>query len=110
VESIIIQWESIAWFLGTAVFIDIVWRIEKYFFSKKQFGEEENLSFLSRLLNTSEYNIFMMSSEKWSIGSAQVEDDFKNYLTTGRMPHYVRDYIRSFQKTGNHTGSIKIRK
>ncbi|MEW5909867.1 MAG: hypothetical protein AB1659_08710 [Thermodesulfobacteriota bacterium] len=109
VESIIIQWETVAWFLGAAVFIDIVWRIDRYFFSKKRFSEEENLSFLSRVLNTSEYNIFKLSSEKWHIGNPQVDDDFKDYLKAGRMPHYVRDYIRSFQKNGQITGSKPIR-
>ena len=28
------------------------------------------------------------------MSGGRLEDDFRDYLTRGRLPHYVRDYIR----------------
>ena len=53
--------------------------------------------FLSRLAlqqGTSEYQLFHQAAADWNVSEHRVEDDFKIYLTQGRMPHYVRDFVR----------------
>ncbi len=58
--------------------------------------EIEKLIEISWRLDTSEYRIFEIASDKWSIPKERIEKDFKIYLNRIVIPFYVRDFIRYF--------------
>jgi hypothetical protein len=49
---------------------------------------------ISRRKNKSEFDIFHSAACVWSIPGERVEEDFKRYLYSQDVPHYVRHYIR----------------
>ena len=58
-------------------------------------SDEESLSILAFVKRCSEHELFLLAAETWKISSVQVENDFKNYLIHGYLPHYVRDLVRN---------------
>ena len=59
-----------------------------------QVSDEEYLASMAVNRKCSEYDLFLEAGESWQTGTSQVEDDFKQYLIQGILPHYVRDYVR----------------
>jgi hypothetical protein len=55
---------------------------------------EEILSNYARNQGISEYDVFYRASANWAVSPTQVDKDFKTYLQTMILPHYVRDFIR----------------
>ena len=41
-----------------------------------------------------EYELFVIAAEKWSITKAQIDKDFKNYMAANVLPYYVMDLVR----------------
>ena len=41
-----------------------------------------------------EYELFAIAAESWSITEAQIDEDFKNYMAANVLPYYVVDLIR----------------
>lgn len=49
---------------------------------------------ISRRKNKSEFDIFRSAACAWSIPGERVDEDFKRYLYSQDVPHYVRHYLR----------------
>ena len=41
-----------------------------------------------------EYELFVIAAEEWSITEAQIDKDFKNYMAANILPYYVMDLVR----------------
>ena len=41
-----------------------------------------------------EYELFVIAAEEWSITEAQIDEDFKNYMAANVLPYYVMDLVR----------------
>ena len=41
-----------------------------------------------------EYELFVIAAEEWSITEAQIDKDFKNYMGANVLPYYVMDLVR----------------
>ena len=41
-----------------------------------------------------EYELFVIAAEEWSITEAQIDKDFKNYMAANVLPYYVMDLVR----------------
>ena len=41
-----------------------------------------------------EYELFVIAAEEWSITEAQIDEDFKNYMGANVLPYYVMDLVR----------------
>ena len=41
-----------------------------------------------------EYELFVIAAEEWSITEAQIDEDFKNYMAANILPYYVMDLVR----------------
>jgi len=41
-----------------------------------------------------EYELFVIAAEEWSITEAQINEDFKNYMAANVLPYYVMDLVR----------------
>ena len=62
---------------------------------KKKLDIEYYLYKMARVTGNSEYDIFMKSAEKLSVTKDMVEKDFSAYLKRGRIPHYVKDFVKA---------------
>ena len=60
----------------------------------RHIGDEEFLAWMAADQKCSEYDLFLLAAEDWQVSNAQVEDDFRQYLMQGVLPHYVRDLVR----------------
>ncbi len=41
-----------------------------------------------------EYELFVIAAEEWSITEAQIDKDFRNYMAANVLPYYVLDLVR----------------
>ena len=41
-----------------------------------------------------EYELFVVAAEEWSITETQIDEDFKNYMAANVLPYYVIDLVR----------------
>ncbi len=41
-----------------------------------------------------EYELFVIAAEEWSITEAKIDEDFKNYMAANILPYYVMDLVR----------------
>lgn len=57
-------------------------------------SDEEYLASMAADANCSEYDLFFQAAKKWHVSILQIEDDFKRFLVSGILPHYVRDFVR----------------
>lgn len=65
--------------------------------------ETDALFSLSRKHECSEYDLFVRAAERWNIPMVFVSRDFKRYLATQQIPHYLRDFLRSeFEEEEDH--------
>lgn len=54
----------------------------------------EYLAQLALKRKCSEYDLFHECGGEWHLPAVRIEEDFKMYLRTHHLPHYVRDCIR----------------
>ena len=66
-------------------------------------GEERELSDLAFSNGNSVYEVFKIAGTTWNLPDEKCEEDFKNYLQRGVVPHYVRDYLRRQLKSDDRT-------
>ena len=50
-----------------------------------------------------EYELFVISAERWSIPRAQIDEDFKNYMGANVLPYYVMDLVRKNKDSINES-------
>lgn len=67
---------------------------EKRELASREPDEEELLTLLARLEETSELEQFRRAGEGWTISERRISADFDRYLLSSSTPHYVRDYLR----------------
>ena len=86
---------------GALVFclLAVVYVLGKKYIEKKEKSsrpetDEEVLAQIAAARKCSEHELFRLAGIEWQVSELQVQDDFKQYLTHGRLPHYVRDFIR----------------
>ncbi len=75
--------------IGT-IFIYIV---EKKLRSRKKVDQEKIFD-LARAMNCSEYDIFRKAGGDWNFSENKIKEDFKSYLSSNELPHYVSSYVR----------------
>lgn len=93
-DQLVFQWPMLVMPLAALVYFELMRWLDRVWANRSPLTEEEILSLLARSRSVSEYHIFHLAADTWSIGRAQVEEDFKDYLQEGNLPHYVRDYLR----------------
>ena len=93
-EDAVLRWPMIVLPLAALCYFELLRRLDRRWAERTPLTDEERLSILARLRETSEYALFYMAADGWSVAGTQVEDDFKTFLNGGFLPHYVRDYLR----------------
>lgn len=68
--------------------------------SRAELNARKN-SFYTIALETgrTEYDLFHISAEGWSVSDERIDQDFKRYMSDQIMPHYAKDFVR---KNQNH--------
>jgi len=66
--------------------------------SSRDLEDVEYLAQLSLQRQCSEYDLFHECGDEWHLPALRIEEDFKIYLQTHHLPHYVRDFIRKARK------------
>ncbi len=59
---------------------------------------EDYLHKITRITGFSVYETFHKSAEEWRVSADRIERDFKRYLSSQRVPFYVKDFVRKSQK------------
>ena len=93
-ETIIFQWKMILLPLAAFFYIEFLKHLNQWHAARQPSSDEDYLAVEARAKSISEYDIFHIAAQTWRISKMRVDDDFKDYLIRGFMPHYVRDYVR----------------
>lgn len=91
--------------IGAVGSVLIVWYlIRAHLRSAQKNGQSDQLiieNYLQKITLTagiSVYDTFCISAEEWRVPADRMEKDFKIYLSTQRVPFYVKDFVRKGQK------------
>ena len=57
-------------------------------------SNDEYLSSLAMARRCSVYDLFLCSGVDWRFSKSKIETDFRDYLNTGNIPHYVASYAK----------------
>ncbi|UCG78784.1 MAG: hypothetical protein JSV21_02820 [Nitrospirota bacterium] len=49
----------------------------------------------AREMGCSEFDIFKMAAKDWNFSDLKVEEDFRAYIRTNELPHYVSSYLHA---------------
>ncbi len=107
VELFLTYWKAGIAVIAVVIFFETLRRLERHWERKRPVSDEEYLTRMARHRRTSEFELFHISSKQWQVPPSAIETDFNHYLTTGHMPHYVRDYVRKARAKENLRRSEK---
>lgn len=68
---------------------------------------DDYLQKITWVTGNSAYDTFCKSAEDWHVSADRIDQDFKRYLASQKIPYYVKDFIRKSQKQidGLYVGS-----
>ena len=92
------DWHTIVFPLMVLSYFQLLRYLDRRYARKKPFTDQEYLMNLARLMECSEYDIFMEAAKPWRVSKQHVEEDFKRYLLAEQVPYYVADFIRKVGK------------
>lgn len=52
---------------------------------------------ITRVTGLSVYDTFRISAEDWRVSDDKIDQDFRRYLSSQRVPFYVKDFVRKSQ-------------
>ena len=92
------HWSMLLWFLAAVVYFEVMRRLDRYWANRTPLTDEERLWNHARTKGISEHDVFTLAAATWTLGPSTADADFNDYLKTGCMPHYVRDYLRKLER------------
>ena len=57
-------------------------------------ARENSLYELSLATGRTEYDLFCISAQDWSVSGDRIDQDFKIYMMDQVLPHYTKDFVR----------------
>jgi hypothetical protein len=91
--------------IGAVCSVIIVWFLIRAYLRSLQKNSqtdqlviENYLHKITLIAGISVYDTFCISAEEWRVPAARIDRDFKIYLSSQRVPYYVKDFIRKGQK------------
>ena len=66
-------------------------------------GDERHLVDTAFTLGCSVYDLFTDAGAAWNFSRAKIDADFKDYVHSDRIPHYLQAYLRQNGRTGQQT-------
>jgi hypothetical protein len=55
---------------------------------------EDSLYEISLATGRTEYDLFCISAQDWSVSGDRIDQDFKIYMMDQVLPHYAKDFVR----------------
>jgi len=95
--AFIFDWPMLLAILAAVAYFELMRRLDRYWANRNPLTDEERLWNHSRNQGISEHAVFKRAAAGWTLGPQTADADFKAYLKTGDMPHYVRDYLRKLK-------------
>lgn len=96
-DGFVFQWPMLLVFLAALLYFEVMRRLDKYWAEKTPLSDEERLWIYARNQGVSEHEVFKQAAATWSLSPDHADADFKAYLKTETLPHYVRDYLRKLK-------------
>jgi len=93
-EGLILEWKTAILFLLVIIYNIVLIIINRYEAGRKRFSDIDLLFNIARKKSCSEYDIFVMAAEVWRFSKYKIENDFREYLRSQHIPHYVKDFVR----------------
>ncbi len=90
----VIGWPMLLALVAVVIYFEAMRRLDKYWANRTPLTDEERLWNHARRQGISEHEVFKRAAATWSLGARTADADFREYLKTGDLPHYVRDYVR----------------
>jgi len=101
--EMVLEWKMVVYPLMAVMYLVLVGYLEKRFCRRRPLTDEECLSRMAKMRESSEYLLFHQCGGEWSLSRPQVERDFRAYLMHGTMPYYVRDFVRKNRKAAEES-------
>lgn len=96
-NGFVFQWPMLLYFLAALAYFEVMRRLDNYWARRTPLTDEERLWSHARNHGISEHEVFKRAAVTWTLGPQLADADFKSYLKTGILPHYVRDYLRKLK-------------
>ncbi len=93
-DEFVFQWPMLLVILAPLLYFEVMRRLDKYWANRTPLSDEERLWNHARNQGISEHEVFKRAAAGWSRNPEIADADFKAYLKSGILPHYVRDYLR----------------
>lgn len=92
------HWSMLLYLLAAIAYFEVLRRLDRYWANRTPLTDEERLWNHARNQAISEHEVFKRAAATWTLGPRTADADFSDYLKTGIMPHYVRDYLRKIDR------------
>jgi predicted AAA+ superfamily ATPase len=92
------HWSMLLYLLAAIAYFEVMRRLDRYWAKRTPLTDEERLWNHARNQAISEHEVFKRAAATWTLGPQTADADFSDYLKTGTMPHYVRDYLRKLDR------------
>lgn len=89
-----VNWTSIFFVMLVMAYFAALSYLENQHSKKAFITNDEFLASLAIVRKCSVYELFVRSGEEWRFSASKIENDFKSYVKTGHIPHYVINYVK----------------
>ena len=96
-DGFVFQWPMVLYILAALLYFEVMRLLDKYWARKTPLSDEERLWNHARNQGISEHEVFKRAAATWTLNPQKADADFKTYLKTDVLPHYVRDYLRKLK-------------
>jgi hypothetical protein len=94
-----VNWTSIIFVMLVMAYFAALAFLENQHSKKAFISNDEFLASLAIVRKCSVYDLFVCSGMEWRFSNSKIEGDFKCYLNTGHIPHYVVNYVKQNIRT-----------
>ena len=89
-----VNWTAIFFVMLVMAYFAMLSFLENQHSKKAYISNDEFLASLAIVRHCSVYDLFIHSGGEWRFSSSKIEGDFRSYLKTGHIPHYVTNYVK----------------
>jgi hypothetical protein len=89
-----LNWTSIIFVMLVMAYFATLSYLENQHSKKAFISNDEFLASLAIVRHCSVYDLFVCSGGEWRFSNSKIESDFRSYLKTGHIPHYVVNYVK----------------
>jgi len=88
------NWDAVFYVMLIAGYFATLAYFENAHCKRAYISNDEYLASLATVRKCSVYELFHFAGVDWRFSNSKIENDFKAYLKTGRIPQYVINYVK----------------